>query len=234
MSASTFMSTSMLQFVAAYVVVVMVPGPVTFATGGLAVLQGFGKTLPLLAGIGVGRAALTALMAFGAVHLAAALSLPAGRICGAAVLCAMTWRMVRAAPPTTGDSSGRFGGGLFVEGVLIGFLSPQTAALYAVALVGLMLEAPELGKGSRPWPLQRSLPSAGMPPSRLSFRNRLCAALRSDTIAPSAGRLRPRSALWPSIRPCRLLAHSSASLLHAENFRPRMPSKWPDMNGRFP
>jgi len=147
MSASTFMSTSMLQFVAAYVVVVMVPGPVTFATGGLAVLQGFGKTLPLLAGIGVGRAALTALMAFGAVHLAAALSLPAGRICGAAVLCAMTWRMVRAAPPTTGDSSGRFGGGLFVEGVLIGFLSPQTAALYAVALVGLMLEAPELGNG---------------------------------------------------------------------------------------
>ena len=89
MSASTFLSTSMLQFIAAYVVVVMVPGPVTFATGGLAVVQGFGKTLPLLVGIGVGRAALTALMAFGAVHLAATLSLPAARVCGAAVVFAI-------------------------------------------------------------------------------------------------------------------------------------------------
>lgn len=147
MSASTFLSTSMLQFIAAYLVVVMIPGPVTFATGGLAVLQGFGKTLPLLAGIGVGRGALTALMAFGAVHLAAILSLPAARICGAAVLCAMALRMVRAAPPATGASSARFGGDLFLEGILIGFLSPQTAALYAVVLAGLMLEAPALGNG---------------------------------------------------------------------------------------
>lgn len=147
MSASTFLSTSMLQFIAAYVVVVMAPGPTTFATGGLAVLQGFGKTFPLLAGIGVGRAALTALMAFGAVHLAATLSLPAARICGAAVLCAMAWRMARTSPPTTGDSPRRFEGDLFVEGVLIGFLSPQTAALYAVGLVGLMPEAPALRDG---------------------------------------------------------------------------------------
>lgn len=147
MSAFTFLSTSMLQFIAAYVVVVMAPGPTTFATGGLASLQGFGKTFPLLAGIGVGRATLTALMAFGAVHLAATLSLPAARICGAAVLCAMAWRMVRAAPPTTGDSPRRFGGDLFVEGVLIGFLSPQTAVFFAVALIGLMLEAPELTGG---------------------------------------------------------------------------------------
>lgn len=147
MSASTFLSTSMLQFIAAYVVVVMVPGPVTFATGGLAVVQGFGKTLPLLVGIGVGRAALTALMAFGAVHLAATLSLPAARVCGAAVLCAMAWRMARASPRTIDDSSRRLEGNLFVEGAVIGFLSPQTAALYSVALVGLMLEAPELVDG---------------------------------------------------------------------------------------
>mgnify|MGYP002622325014 FL=1 len=147
MSASTFLSTSMLQFIIAYVVVVMVPGPVTFATGGLAVLRGFDGTLPLLAGIGMGRAALTALMAFGAVHLAAALTLPAARICGAAVLCAMALRMVRAVPPAPGFSSGRLEGDLFVEGVLIGFLSPQTAALYAVALVGLVLETQALGNG---------------------------------------------------------------------------------------
>jgi threonine/homoserine/homoserine lactone efflux protein len=135
----------MLQFIAAYVLVTMVPGPVSFATGGFAVLHGFSKTLPLLAGIGVGRAVLTALMAFGAVHLAAILSLPAARTCGAAVLCAMAWRMVRAAPPATSNSSGRFRGDLFLEGVLVGFLSPQTAALYAVALVALMLDAPALG-----------------------------------------------------------------------------------------
>ena len=82
-----------------------------------------------------------------AVHLAAALTLPAARICGAAVLCAMALRMVRAVPPAPGFSSGRLEGDLFVEGVLIGFLSPQTAALYAVALVGLVLETQALGNG---------------------------------------------------------------------------------------
>lgn len=76
----------MLQFIAAYVVMVIIPGPVTFAAGGLAVIQGFGRTLPLLLGIGIGRAALTALMLFGAVQLAAPLSLPAAKICGAVVL----------------------------------------------------------------------------------------------------------------------------------------------------
>ncbi|SDG91950.1 MULTISPECIES: LysE family transporter [Hyphomicrobiales] len=50
--------------------------------------------------------------------------------------------MVRATPPAMGGTSRRLEGDLFVEGVLIGFLSPQTAAFYAVALVSLMLEAP--------------------------------------------------------------------------------------------
>ena len=147
MSASSLLSISMLQFIAAYVVMVIIPGPVTFATGGLAVVHGFGRTLPLLAGIGIGRAALTALMAFGAVHLAAILSLPAARICGAAVLCAMAWRMARATPPGMDDSTTKLEEGLFVEGVLIGFLSPQTAGFYAVALVGLMSKVPEFVDG---------------------------------------------------------------------------------------
>lgn len=146
MSASTFLSMSVLQFVAAYMVVVAVPGPVAFATGGVAVLRGFGKTLPLLAGIGVGRGALTALMVFGAGHLAAVLSLPAARICGALVLCAMAWRMARATPLAI-DAAKKLEAGLFVEGVAIGFLSPQTAAFYAATLVGLTLKAPELVAG---------------------------------------------------------------------------------------
>lgn len=104
MSASTFLSMSMLQFIAAYVIMEVMPGPVTFATGGLACLRGFGRTLPLLAGIGAGRAALTALMAFGAVHLAATLSLPATRICGAVVLLGMAWRVTRTSPATDGSS----------------------------------------------------------------------------------------------------------------------------------
>jgi len=36
---------------------------------------------------------------------------------------------------------------VFVEGVVIGFLSPQAAALCAAGLVGLMLEAPEFDTG---------------------------------------------------------------------------------------
>ena len=42
---------------------------VTFAIGGLTVLRRFSKTLLLLAGIGVGRANLTALMVFGAMSI---------------------------------------------------------------------------------------------------------------------------------------------------------------------
>ncbi len=147
MSASTFLSMSALQLIAGYVVVVVVPGPVTFAIGGLAILRGFGKTLPLLVGIGAGRGVLTALMAFGAVHLAATLALPSARICGAAVLCGMAWHILRTTPPAMDGSSRKLEGGLFLKGVLIGFLSPQTAAFYAAAFVGFMREAPGLVAG---------------------------------------------------------------------------------------
>ena len=118
-------------------------GPITFATGSLASLQGFRKTLPLLAGIGIGRVVLLGLMAFGAVRLAASLSLPVANICGALVLCAMALRMARIAPPTSESSSGTLVGKLFGEGMLIGFLSPPAASLIAVAFVGFMLAGEE-------------------------------------------------------------------------------------------
>ena len=140
MSASSFLSTSILQFFAAYVVMEIMPGPITFATGSRASFQGFGRTLPLLAGIGVGRVALVSLFAFGAVYLAASLSLPAVNIAGAVVLCAMAWRIARAAPPAGGDAS-TLDARQFAEGMLIGFVSPQAASLLAVAFIGLALES---------------------------------------------------------------------------------------------
>lgn len=79
MSGSLFLSAVMLQFLAAYMVVVMIPGPVALTTGSLASLYGLRRTVPLLLGFGFGRAVLTALMAGGTTQLTAILSLPAAK-----------------------------------------------------------------------------------------------------------------------------------------------------------
>lgn len=73
MSASSFLSNSIFQFFAAYIVIEIMPGPINFATGSRASLQGFGGTLPLLAGIFAGRIFLIGLLAFGSNYLAASL-----------------------------------------------------------------------------------------------------------------------------------------------------------------
>jgi cysteine/O-acetylserine efflux protein len=83
---SLFLSPAMFQFLLGYMVVVITPGPIALATGNLASLHGFGRTIPLLVGIGVGTATLAVLMALGAVHFAASFSVPAVKIIGAAVL----------------------------------------------------------------------------------------------------------------------------------------------------
>lgn len=139
MSSSLLLSEAMLQFLAAYMVIVITPGPIALTTGSLASLYGFGRTIPLLAGIGVGIAFLAALMAFGAVHLAASLSMPTVKVVGAVVLGWMGWRIARMAPPRMTEQPRNLQAGLFAGGVLIGFLSPQTASFFAVAFAGLML-----------------------------------------------------------------------------------------------
>lgn len=146
MSSSLLLSTAMFQFLAAYMIIVITPGPIALATGSLAALHGFGRTIPLLAGIGVGKAALAALMALGAVHLAASVPMPMVRIAGAAVLGWMAWRIARAAPTTTTEQPRKLEAGLFAGGVLVGFLSPQTASFFAIAFSGLMLPIHDSGE----------------------------------------------------------------------------------------
>lgn len=137
MSSSLILSTAMLQFLAAYTVIMITPGPIGLATGSLASLHGFGRTIPLVAGIGAGTAVLAVLVAFGAVHLSASLSVPAVKIAGAAVLGWMALRIARTAPPAIGEAPRQ--AGLFAGGFLISILSPETATFFAVAFMGLML-----------------------------------------------------------------------------------------------
>ncbi|MER8544217.1 LysE family transporter [Mesorhizobium sp. M0768] len=137
MSSSLILSTAMLQFLAAYTVIMITPGPIGLATGSLASLHGFGRTIPLVAGIGAGTAVLAVLVAFGAVHLSGSLSVPAVKIAGAAVLGWMALRIARTAPPAIGEAPRQ--AGLFAGGFLISILSPETATFFAVAFMGLML-----------------------------------------------------------------------------------------------
>ncbi|MER8594669.1 LysE family transporter [Mesorhizobium sp. M1182] len=137
MSSSLILSTAMLQFLAAYTVIMITPGPIGLATGSLASLHGFGRTIPLVAGIGAGTAVLAVLVAFGAVHLSGWLSVPAVKIAGAAVLGWMALRIARTAPPAIGEAPRQ--AGLFAGGFLISILSPETATFFAVAFMGLML-----------------------------------------------------------------------------------------------
>ncbi|MER8702342.1 LysE family transporter [Mesorhizobium sp. M0954] len=137
MSSSLILSTAMLQFLAAYTVIMITPGPIGLATGSLASLHGFGRTIPLVTGIGAGTAVLAVLVAFGAVHLSGSLSVPAVKIAGAAVLGWMALRIARTAPPAIGEAPRQ--AGLFAGGFLISILSPETATFFAVAFMGLML-----------------------------------------------------------------------------------------------
>ncbi|RWM23947.1 MAG: threonine transporter [Mesorhizobium sp.] len=139
MSSSLLLSTAMLQFLAAYTVITITPGPIWLATGSLASLHGFGKTIPLLAGVGAGTAALAVLVALGAVHVAESLSMPAVKIAGATVLGWMALRIARTAPPAVGEAAHKRQTGLFAGGFLVSFLSPEAATFFAVAFIGLML-----------------------------------------------------------------------------------------------
>ncbi|WP_244441111.1 LysE family transporter [Mesorhizobium sp. STM 4661] len=119
--------------------ITITPGPIGLATGSLASLHGFGRTIPLLAGIGVGTAVLATLVAFGTIHLAQSLSMPAVKIAGATVLGGMALRIARTAPPATGEAPHKRQTELFAGGFLISFLSPEAATFFAVAFLGLML-----------------------------------------------------------------------------------------------
>lgn len=141
MASSPLLSAAMLHFLAAYLLIVVTPGPIALATGSLASLQGFGRTVPLLLGIGAGTAFLAAAMGLGAVHLAGSFPVPVVKIVGAVVLALVALRIARAAPPShaAAGQSPRFQAGLFLGGFLLTVLSPQSASFFAVSFIGLTL-----------------------------------------------------------------------------------------------
>ncbi|MHA6644800.1 LysE family transporter [Mesorhizobium sp. A623] len=79
-------------------------------------------------------------VAWGAVHLASTLSLPAAQAAGAVVLIWLAWRLLRSAPSVATVSSSRLQMELLVQGAAVAFLSPQTASLFAGAFMGLFLK----------------------------------------------------------------------------------------------
>lgn len=133
-------SAAMLQFMAAYILIVVVPGPIALTTGGHAALHGFRRTMPLLAGIASGTAALMGAIAWGAVHFAPGLSLSAMRAAVPAVLIWLAWRLLRSAGTEVADAAAppsRLRLDLFAQGAAIAFLAPQSATLFTIAFLGL-------------------------------------------------------------------------------------------------
>lgn len=129
-------------------VVVITPGPIALTTGSLASLHGFGRTAPLLIGVGIGTAVLATLMALGAMHLAGSLSIPVVKIVGAAVLGSIALQIARTAPPADAmvEDPRKLHGGLFMAGLLLSLLAPQTATFFAVSFMGLTLPIRDFGE----------------------------------------------------------------------------------------
>ncbi|WP_309083231.1 LysE family transporter [Chelativorans sp.] len=127
-------------------IVVVTPGHIALTTGSLASVQGFGRTIPLIAGIATGTAVLAAFVAIGAVHFAEVFSSSAAKVAGAAVLLWLAWRLATAAPPASEDvvQPRKLQAGLFAGGFLISFLAPQSASFFAVAFTGMMLPIREI------------------------------------------------------------------------------------------
>lgn len=132
-------SAAMLQFMAAYILIVVVPGPVALTTGGYAALHGFRRTIPLLAGIAMGTATLMGAIAWGAVRLASGLSLPAVQAAVPLVLTWLAWRLLRSAPAEAAGADmppSRLWLELFAQGAAVAFLAPQSASLFTIAFLG--------------------------------------------------------------------------------------------------
>lgn len=137
---SQSMSAAMLQFMAAYILIVVVPGPVALTTGGYAALHGFRRTIPLLAGIAMGTATLMGAIAWGAIHLASGLSLPAVQAVVPLVLIWLAWRLLRSARAEAAGADmppPRLWLELFAQGAAVAFLAPQSASLFTIAFLGV-------------------------------------------------------------------------------------------------
>lgn len=140
------LSAAMLQFMAAYILIVVVPGPIALTTGGHAALHGFRRTIPLLAGIAMGTAMLMGAIAWGAVHLVSVLSLPTLRAAVPLVLLWLAWRLLRSADrdASSGPPLPQLRLELLAQGAAIAFLAPQSASLFTIAFLGAFREHGEI------------------------------------------------------------------------------------------
>ncbi|WP_143747771.1 LysE family translocator [Mesorhizobium temperatum] len=83
------------QFLAAYAVVLVTPGPITFATGSLATLSGLPRAMPFVIGIGTGAASLTAFLGLMADNVSTTVPLPILHLAGTALLIWIAVRIIR-------------------------------------------------------------------------------------------------------------------------------------------
>ncbi|MFC0339449.1 LysE family translocator [Paracoccus niistensis] len=130
------MSAAMLQFMAAYIVVV--PGPVALTMGGYAALHGFRRTIPLLAGIAMGTATLMGAIAWSAIHLASGPSLPTVQAAVPLVLIWLAGRLLRSARAEAAGADmppPRLWLELFAQDAAVAFLAPQSASLFTIAFL---------------------------------------------------------------------------------------------------
>lgn len=176
-------SAAMLQFMAAYILIVVVPGPVALTTGGYAALHGFRRTIPLLAGIAMGTATLMGAIAWGAIRLASGLSLPAVQAAVPLVRTWLAWRLLRSAPAEAAGADmppPRLWLELFAQGAALAFLAPQSASLFTIAF---------LGGVPRPWRARRPRGRDHVDEHRLVHADRdpvlaFLAALGSPAVSP--------------------------------------------------
>lgn len=126
-------------FLSTYVVLLATPGPIGLAIASLAALRGFGRTLPMIAGIAAGTAALAGT----ALVIGSSLSniLPArlmDTLAGAAMLM-LAVRLAlsnpfdsKAAPLITAHT------GLAATGFLISILDPTLATFFLAGFAGML------------------------------------------------------------------------------------------------
>ena len=131
----------LVQFLVAYMIVMMTPGPVALTTASIAALHGFSSAMPLVMGIAMGRVTLVGLLALAASQLSSGVPLPIMQVAGSAVLLWMALRIARMPLPLDCPVHERpqFHTGLFTAGFVVSFTSPIAASFFAAAFMGVLL-----------------------------------------------------------------------------------------------
>ncbi|MGF7160301.1 threonine/homoserine/homoserine lactone efflux protein [Rhodoligotrophos appendicifer] len=134
---SGFLGYGPAQIVAAYLIILIVPGPIMIAIGCLASLHGFRAALPFIIGISLGTVSLAVSVALFTTHAAA--WVPAYMLYFLAT-AALLWTAVRllrsAAPGDLAECSEGSPRALLSAGMVISISDPLTIAFMSAAFVG--------------------------------------------------------------------------------------------------